>query len=438
MTSPHPQPPSHASWLWATAFIALWLASAAALRQPWCLQPGHFLYVSDALLLTASAFTCSGLSPIPIQGQFTWPGICILAVLMQSGMAATLCLTGRLALKLFPVFTPDRTPIHPAIFRTGLRVIFVGQALLVLALLITPQGISVLPNALFDAISAISTTGVPLAATLSPGVQFTALGQAILIPIILLGALGAVPVGDAWRWAASRGQHTLHPISRRIWTSFALTFILGALLITAVLLAPYSYQLLHLGMESGASDLGTLSRSTVQDAIATGTFAAGPARLGAVQPIEPALALPSYQFIMIALSFIGVAPLSLAGGLSVLGLSTILGSGFSAWRKPAITPTPNLSVTTPLLTRWALATLTFYILIIATGFLILLISEPYPPMTLAAEAIAAASNAGFSLGITGDITAAGKAVLIALMILGRLGPLYLACNLILQPRAQTR
>ncbi len=434
MTPLHSKSIPRVPWLWAVALAAIWLTSAAALRQPWALEPGHFLYASDALLLAASALTCSGLSPVPIHGQLAWPGLFILAFLMQSGLVLTLYYSGRLALKLFPAFAPTHESVAPRILGTGLRVIFTAQALLVIALFLGSQGgwqLSSFSTAAFESISVISTTGLPITNALSPGVQFTGIGQAFLIPAFLLAALGAIPVGDAWRWAASRGNHSLHPVSRQIWTFFALSFLLGVLMITAVLLAPYSYQLLHLGMESGASDIGTVSKSIVQDAFVTGTYAAGPGRLGMSQPIEPGQSLPSYQFIMITLTFIGVAPLSLAGGISVLGAGALIGSGVAGWRR--LPPSQCVNA----LTRWALSMLVFYTFLIAGGFLVLLISEPYPPMTLAADAVAAASNAGFSLGITSDVTSMGKVTLAAMMILGRLGPIYLALRFILQPPAQT-
>ena len=49
---------------------------------------------------------------------------------------------------------------------------------------------------------------------------------------------------------------------------------------------------------------------------------------------------------------------------------------------------------------------------------------------IAFEAISAASTTGLSLGITGDLTAFGKTVIIATMFLGRVGPLVLLGTLI--------
>lgn len=432
---------STADWLWPAVFLALWLAGAAALRMPFCLEPGRFLYGSDALLLSTSALTGSGLTSTALSGQFTTYGLFILALLMQAGFIATLCISGRLARGLFPLFTHNRQPLSREITQTGMKVILAGQALLLALWLIWPQtgpttfiAYDNLVSGIFNAIGAASTTGWTLNPTGFLGTQFTGIGQAAFLPLFLLPALGVVPVGDAWRWAVTAGRHTVHPVSRKIWSAFAVTFIAGVLLITLSILVPYSYQLLHLGMESNASSTTGITAGIAQNAFMTGTFAAGPARLSGAQPIEPGQALPGYQFIMLALSFIGLAPLSLAAGVNVLSLSTLAQSAFSAWRG---NPSPSCQPTSRL-TQWALATLVFYISLTAAGLFLLLLSEPYPAITLAAEVISAASCAGFSLGITSDLTSMGKCVLIALMVLGRLGPLYLAARFITaRPPAQT-
>jgi trk system potassium uptake protein len=429
----------HSAWLWTTALVALWLAGAAILRASFCLEPGRFLYASDALLLSTSALTGSGLSPVAFAGQFTPLGVGVLSVMMLVSALATLYISGRLALKLFPGFTPGHTPIHPSIARTGIKVILLAQVVFVTPWLLYPNQeltsgvVDSWLRWVFNAASSLSTTGWSLEPAGYLGTQFTGVGQAVLIPLLLLPALGAVPVGDAWRWATSGGRHTLHPMSRKIWTGFAVTFIAGVILITLSILTPYCYQLFHQGMESGASDTAGLSPAAAQNAFLTSTFAAGPARLGAAQPIDPGQALPGYQFLVILLSAIGLAPLSLSGGISVLALAAIARSALASFFCHA-SQTPDAP--TSKLTRWALATLAFYLSLTLLGLFLLLLSEPYPAITLAAEATCAISGAGFSLGITGDMTGMGKGVLIALMLLGRIGPIYLALRIITQPPAQ--
>jgi trk system potassium uptake protein TrkH len=53
------------------------------------------------------------------------------------------------------------------------------------------------------------------------------------------------------------------------------------------------------------------------------------------------------------------------------------------------------------------------------------------------EAVSAFGTVGLSVGITGDLTTAGKGIIIAMMFLGRLGPLCLAMHL-MQPAVPGR
>lgn len=62
-------------------------------------------------------------------------------------------------------------------------------------------------------------------------------------------------------------------------------------------------------------------------------------------------------------------------------------------------------------------------------------------MALTFEAVSAISNTGLSLGVTPILTWGGKLLLIALMYIGRVGPLTLAASMVVaarKPRARVR
>jgi trk system potassium uptake protein TrkH len=63
-----------------------------------------------------------------------------------------------------------------------------------------------------------------------------------------------------------------------------------------------------------------------------------------------------------------------------------------------------------------------YAVLLTTGVFVLTLAERKPFLHLVFEAVSAATASGLSLGITPDLTALSKAVLITLMIAGRAGP----------------
>ncbi|MBN2659299.1 MAG: TrkH family potassium uptake protein, partial [Spirochaetales bacterium] len=71
----------------------------------------------------------------------------------------------------------------------------------------------------------------------------------------------------------------------------------------------------------------------------------------------------------------------------------------------------------------AIATFSFYFIILFAGILLLLLSEPFGFEQTFFEAASALGTVGLSTGITGDLSEPGKFIVILLMLIGRLGPI---------------
>jgi trk system potassium uptake protein TrkH len=71
----------------------------------------------------------------------------------------------------------------------------------------------------------------------------------------------------------------------------------------------------------------------------------------------------------------------------------------------------------------AIATFTFYFAILFLGVLLLLLREPFPLEQILFEAASALGTVGLSTGITSSLSGYGKAIIILLMFIGRLGPI---------------
>jgi trk system potassium uptake protein TrkH len=137
---------------------------------------------------------------------------------------------------------------------------------------------------------------------------------------------------------------------------------------------------------------------------------------------EPAL------FLMIVLMFIGGAPGSTAGGVKLTTIAIMwanlkaIGQGLPQARLLG-------KEVGPMAIRRAMLVLTGGLVVPTVGLFLLQLTEGRPLLITAFEAFSAMGTVGLSLGLTPQLSALGRIVVILLMFIGRLGPLTLAYGL---------
>jgi trk system potassium uptake protein TrkH len=139
-------------------------------------------------------------------------------------------------------------------------------------------------------------------------------------------------------------------------------------------------------------------------------------------------------FFMILLMFIGASPGSTGGGIKTSTAACLFSLGFSRLKgfdKPRIF---NRSISQESVGR-ALSVTMMSMLVVVIGIMLMLISESGGVSTplnreefigIFFEVVSAFGTVGLSTGITAMLSAAGKLVIIAIMFIGRLGPLVVA------------
>ncbi len=145
-------------------------------------------------------------------------------------------------------------------------------------------------------------------------------------------------------------------------------------------------------------------------------------------PVEPGAVSPASQFLLMVLMFVGGAPASTAGGIKTVALAVLVLYVVSILRRKRQAeafgqPIPGRVVRAALGVFFvSIAWLTLTVLALAhverAGFL-----------AIAFEAVSAFSNNGLSLGLTPNLTALGKGILLLTMLAGRIGPLALVMGL---------
>ena len=392
MTNPTlniPNPPSAACPL-AALLIILFLAVAlgtVALHRPAAAAPGDRLDLADALFAAVAAVTNTGLAVRDAADRFTPLGQTIILILMQLGALATITTATLIFLRMLrPAVAPTARVTTTRVVSVFLMIQLIGFIALLFALPRSQSWPTHAFTALFDAISAVTNTG--LRAHSDPTLTAThPTTHLILTPLILFGAAGGVLL--FWHRNTDRPR-TLDPVPRRILIALLAVYALATLTLFIVL--------------SFSANPDPAPDRYLQSA------ALAASRTTGFNFVDPATLPPAARLALMPLMFIGAAPGSPVAGLGLLALALLCS------RAPH-SPNPQT------LRRYVITILTAeLVLVLAAAYLLALVEAP-PLGHLLFTALSATSNAGLDVGITPQLTTYGRLILTAAMLAGRILPL---------------
>ncbi|MGB2862645.1 MAG: potassium transporter TrkG [Sedimentisphaerales bacterium] len=284
---------------------------------------------------------------------------------------------------------------------------------------------------IFHAISAFCNAGFSLYSNSFVGYSRSWQVCVVICPLIILGGLGFSVLYDLVNIAADRIKRFFKkwfnkqyrfsmetPKRMRLQTKIVLSvsaslIVLGAL---AILL-----------FERYASGPGNPTENTITNAL----FQSITARTAGFNTVDIYAMSPSSKFIVILLMFIGGSPGSTAGGIKTVTLAVIVMAAIAALRKRQEVEMFRRSVRVVVVGRAVTVTLLF-VAVLFVGTLALSITENSNYFTMSDvmfEAASALGTVGLTTGITSLLTTAGKLIIIAMMLIGRLGPLTLLAAL---------
>ena len=131
------------------------------------------------------------------------------------------------------------------------------------------------------------------------------------------------------------------------------------------------------------------------------------------------------RFINIIFMLIGGSPGSTAGGIKTTTAGVLLWTVISVVKGRENTEIFNRRIPRNIVYR-SLAIVTISLLIVVVATIVLTITEDAGFMEILFETVSAFGTVGLSVGITPYLTPVGKAIIIATMFAGRLGPLTVA------------
>jgi trk system potassium uptake protein TrkH len=163
------------------------------------------------------------------------------------------------------------------------------------------------------------------------------------------------------------------------------------------------------------------------------------ARTAGFNTIPTAELTQSSKLVLMLLMFIGGSPGSTAGGIKTVTLAVVLTAVVATLRRRTDLEMFRRSIRLIVLRRAVTITILFIAgIFLATLVLTITERSHYPKeftlLDLAFEVVSAICTVGLSTGITPVLTDAGKLIIIAVMLVGRLGPLTLLAALTLTLR----
>jgi trk system potassium uptake protein TrkH len=406
-------------------FFGLIWVGAILLSMPFSSKDGESIGLLNALFTSVSAVCVNGLTVLDTGSTFSTAGQIIIMLLIQIGgigfmtvgvMVAILLgkkigLKQRLIIQQTTQSTSAQGLVKLSLYMV--LIVFVFESIATLILTIHWQDDLGLGQAayyaLFHSVSAFNNAGFSLwPDSLS---QFTGdpVVNITIISLFIVGGLGYIVIMDVIRKRSWR-KLSLH--SKVVLLSSGILICVGFLLI--LLLENWNSATLG-SLSTGERILAALFQSTTPRSVGFNTI-----DIGSMLAVS--------QFILIILMFIGAGSGGTGGGIKTNTLVILILATIQTFRGGGQIHAFERRISQDSVMR-ALAVVITALAFVLTVTLILTVTEDVAKdnfLVVLFEATSAFSTTGLSMGLTGELSTAGKIVVSITMFLGRLGPLTLA------------
>lgn len=394
---------------------AYMLAGWALLALP--LAHSEPVRLIDSLFIAVSAVSTTGLVSIDPGSSFNLFGEIVILALIQAGglgymtlgSIAALALKRRLSLAqqhaaLGAFGLPADFDLRRFLREIGGFVLCVeAVGAILLWILFARAGVeNPLWNGIFHSVSAFCTAGFSLFANSLEDFRADTAVNLVVAVLACLGAIGFLVFADVWENIRGRRQ--------------ALGFVSRVILVTTLAFSAFGTLLLYFveptiaALSGGERLLAAFFQAmTATTTVGFNTVPMGPLAVGSVM-------------ILYLLMMFGASPAGTGGGLKSTTLATLVALVVATLRGQTRVRVLGHAVPSDRI-QLAAASISFYVLVLFVAVFGLAWFEDAPLEALAFEAISAIGTVGLSTGVTGGLTDFGKATIIALMFMGRVGVL---------------
>ncbi len=404
-------------------FVLVILAGAFLLFLPVSSAAGTTGYL-DAVFTACSAVTATGLVTLDTGSHFSLFGqLVILALVQLGGLGIMTVSTFMLLVFRQQLFYSQRHTFKESLNLYSLHdVLYVFLRIVGVVLMIEAAGAVVLflrwlPGmglgqaalyAVFHAISAFNNAGFCLTANFASLIPFAGdwVVNLTVTTLALLGGLGFIVLADLWQ----RRRLSLH--SKLVLLTTVLLVLAGTLVFFAL----------------ERHNPGTLGQMPTGAKLMASYFQAVTPRTAGFHTVDLAKLYPATALFTMFLMFIGASASGTGGGIKTTTFAAVVSTIWATLRGLKNTVVYNRRLPAEIM-RQAFAVTFLSLTVIAIAIFALGETEKAGIMPLAFETFSAFGNVGFSLGLTPYLSSAGKIIIMAVMLLGRIGPLALLLSL---------
>ena len=396
--------------------ILLWL--------PFSLQEGASLSFLDALFVSTSGLSNTGLSPISTVETFSLPGILILALNLQiGGLGLMMISTAIWLLAGHKISTRERALIMTDQNQINLSgVVKLVKSVLISFLVIELIFMLILGHyyyfagyypvywiamlqGFFTTVSAITNSGFDITGASLIPFQHDYFVQTLHMMLMFFGAMGFPVILDIKKYVHCKRTNQRFKFSIYTKLTMVTTLILWIVGIIGFYLFEYNHFLTDRGLIEGFYFATFNSLSTRNAGFAT---------------VDMNAFSPATLTMFCGLMFIGSSPNSSGGGIRTTTFAIMVLAILSFARGRQYVNIYGREIETQTVYK------SFMIYIVATlivclSTLLICMSDSFSLMEIFFEVCSAFGTTGLSMGITGALTSFAKIVLIATMFIGRIG-----------------
>ncbi len=434
------------------SFVVLIVTGAGLLMLPRASTHEPLRFV-DALFTATSATCVTGLVVKDTGQDFTFMGQLVILILIQLGGLGIVVSGAVFALLLGQAFSIRESVAMQDLLsartlsRIGNMIVFIFVFTLAIEILGAVLMFPMWDNihgwegdthfrwfcSLFHSISAFCNAGFGLFGDSLVRYNRQWPVYAIICPLIILGGLGFDVLYNLTYIASNRIQRLVKrlcnkqcrlqmDIPKRMSLQTKIVLVVSAILIILGTLAIFVF-------EQNAND--TLPRKLAD--LPGAFFQSVSARTAGFNTVDIHEMTASSKIVLIMWMLIGGSPGSTAGGIKTVTLAVILMAVVTTLRKRAEVEMFHRSVRLVIVGR-AITVAMLFVLVFFITTLALSVTEsplqkPFVMLDVMFEAASALGTVGLTTGVTPTLTGAGKVIIIAVMLIGRLGPLTLLAAL---------
>ncbi len=416
----------------AYGFLISMIVGMLLLMLPVSSKEGTFTSPIDALFTATTSVCVTGLTTLPVGTHFSVFGQLVILFLIQIGGLGVVTFTTLVMLFFAQRITlKERLLIRDAYNLNSLngiirltKKIVIGTlicelfgAVLYSFVFVRDFGLIGIYYAIFNSVSAFCNAGIDLLGTTSLAVyRDNIIANVVTMVLIVLGGLGFPVWWDVIKCFRQKSKKC----DKGLWHSFNLHTKL-VLSVTIILIVGGSL-LIFLLEYNNPKTIGDLS---LPCKIQASFFQSVTTRTAGFFTIPQENFTDASAFVSLVLMFIGGSPSGTAGGVKTVTIAMIILTVIAIVKNRTDTEVFGRSISEQTVRKG--------IAVFAVSFSILMISMALLSITQGSdfldslyEVVSALATVGLTRGLTGELDAVGKLIIIITMYIGRIGPISLA------------